>query len=104
MIRQHGVARRTVGVEGRHHGDADAQPGVAVDDVVAAAAFDQVAAVAAEQDVAADEPTLGVERGRSRAGKQRLQARDEGDALGVERAAAEAFRGHVGRGRRPNRG
>ena len=98
MVRQHGVARRTVRVECRHHGDADPQPGVAVDDVVAAAAFDDVAAGAAEQDVAADEPALGVERGRSRAGKQRLQARDEGDALGVERAAAEAFRGHVGRG------
>ena len=98
VIRQHGVARRTVGVECRHHGDADPQPGVAVDDVVAAAAFDQVAAGTAKQDVAADKSALGVERGRSRTGQQRLQARDESEALGVERAAAEAFRGHVGRG------
>ena len=96
VIRQHGVARRTVGVECRHHGDADPQPSVAVDDVVAAAAFDEVAAGAAKQDVAADKSALSVERGRSRTGQQRLQARDESDAFGVKRAATEAFCGHIG--------
>ena len=96
MVRKHGVAGRAVGVEGRHDGDADAQPPVAVDDVVAAAAFDEVAAVAAEQDVAADEAALSIERGRSRTRQQCLQALDERDAFGVERTATEAFGGHVG--------
>ena len=38
--------------------DADVEPGVAVDDIVTAAALDGVAALAAEQDVAADESKL----------------------------------------------
>ena len=65
--------------------DLHVQPLVAVDDVVAAAARDDVAAVAAEDDVAAVE-------GGDAGAEHLLQAGDEGDAFGVERAAEEARR------------
>ncbi len=61
------------------------QPLVAVDDVVAAVALDDVAAVAAEDDVAGRE-------GGDAGAEHRLQAVDQGDALGIERAAEVAGR------------
>ena len=54
------------------HADAHVEPEIAVDQVVAAAAFDQVAAVAAEDDVAR------AERGHAGA-EEFLQAVDERD-------------------------
>ena len=75
--RRHAVVRARSGPRGSFgsaDADVDVQPLVAVDDVVAAAARDPVAAVATEDDV-----TRGV--GGDTRTQDRLQARDESDAL-----------------------
>ena len=69
------ACRRRADLDGRvaarlAHADARVEPGVAVDDVVAAAALDEVAAVAAEEDVAAGE--------RRRPAEQLAEAADAG--------------------------
>src|SRR5262245_4240583 len=69
------------------HADAHVQPGVAVDQVVAALADDDVAAFAAENDVAGTEASYNRGRRRSQEGiEEVLQPVDE---AGVEQDAAE---------------
>src|SRR5262245_65841818 len=80
------------------HADAHVQPGVAVDQVVAALAHDEVAALAAEDDVAGTE--AGHDRGRGRSEEVVEEVLQSVDQAGGEQDAAERRDGGSGDGSR----